>query len=407
MMGIARLSLAQETLTLQDCYALAEMNYPLYSQEAVIEETATTTIGNVLKANLPQLTIGGQATYQSEVTRVPVEMPGVEPLSKDQYKVFAELSQTVFHGGVTGQLKKAEESRAGVERRELEVELYQVKSKINDLFFGVLLAVEQVRQAILLRNDISAALGRAEASIRNGILIPSAADVLRAELLQVQQRIIELQSAEENYRNTLSSFINRPVSSETVLQKPVFGSPTEEVRRPELALFDAQEVHANINESLMVAGLKPRLDLFAQGGYGRPGLNVLENEFDTYYLGGIRFRWQLSGYYTLKSERQIFRLRKNALDIRRQTFIFNNRQAAQQQNSEVARLRNTIVLDDEIILLRTRIKQAASVQLDQGVITASDFVREVIAEDQARQHRALHEIQLLHAQAKLQFTNGQ
>jgi outer membrane protein TolC len=285
--------------------------------------------------------------------------------------------------------------------------LYQLKNRINELFFGILLLQEQVAQSRLVKQDLMVALKKAEAAISNGVAIRSSADVLKAEVLRVDQRILEMESASDSYRQTLGLFINDTITASTALQKPAFGDAVPGIDRPELRLFRTQKKAIEHNLGVLSASKKPRVDFFVQGGYGRPGLNMLENQFGFYYIGGLRLTWQVSGLYTFRNERQVLNLRSQMLDAQEQTFVFNTTIALNQHQEEIARLQRLMEVDDEIISLRTRVRETAAVQLAEGVITAADFVRELNAEDQAKQNRALHETQRLLAHAKYRFTSGQ
>lgn len=397
----------QRILALQECYDLAEHHYPLIRQRQLIEQTKAYSVENAGKGSLPQLMIGGQATYQSEVTQIPVEMPGVQRLSKDQYRIFGEVSQTLYHGGLVAQKRQMETTNAEADEQKLKVELYQLRSRINDLFFGVLMMQELVAQSQLIKQDLQTGLKKVEAAITNGTAIPGAADVIRAELLRLDQRIIEMESSASSYRQLLGLFINVTVDQGTILQKPSFDNVPSTLNRPEVYLFEHQKRNIDASMGVLSASKKPRVDLFVQGGYGRPGLNMLENEFTFYYLGGIRFTWQLSAYYTFNKEREILNLRNQGVDLQKETFLFNTQLTLSQHAIEIAKLQRLINADDEIIALRTRIKKTAAVQLEEGVITVTDYIREVNAEEQAKQNRVLHEVQLLLARAKHLFTLGQ
>lgn len=398
---------SQDTLTVVECYERAEANYPLIAQRGLIEKTGTFTVENASKGYLPQISIGGQATYQSDVTRIPVEMPGVAPLSKDQYRIFGEISQNLYHGGVVREQKRAEEVNAAIESGKLEVDIYLLRDRINDLFFGILLLREQIAQSQLLRDDLFIALKKVEASIQHGTALRSAGYVLRAELLRIDQRIIELQTAETSFREMLGMFTDRLIESSTVLVKPEWTAGSEEIDRPELKLFSIQKQGIETNRALLSARKKPRIELFLQGGYGRPALNMLENRFDFYYLGGIRFNWLLSGYYTFRRENEILDLRQQSVDVQKETFLFNTNLTRRRHEADISQLQRLIQVDDEIIALRMRVLPTATAQLGEGVISATDYIREVNAADQAKQNRALHETQLLMARAKYRFTTGQ
>jgi outer membrane protein TolC len=258
-----------------------------------------------------------------------------------------------------------------------------------------------------VKDDLNSALKKTEAGLANGVAMRSAADVLQAELLRIDQRAIELEAAMRAYRDMLGVFIGQPLADNVVLAKPALESDHEiEVQRPELKLFDLQQAKLGASRSLLTSSKAPKLDLFVQAGYGRPALNMLENEFKFYYIGGIRLSWMLSGFYTLGKEKELLALRSQSVDVQKETFLFNTGLSARQQDSEIAKLRRLIDVDAEIIALRKRVKETASVQLEQGVISASDYVREVNAADQAAQSRVLHETQLLMAEAKYEFTTG-
>lgn len=398
---------AQDSLTLKECYALAENNYPLLKQRGLIELTAQYSIQNAARGSLPQIAVGGQATYQSDVTRIPFEMPGVEPLSKDQYRVFADISQTLYHGGLVGEQKRMEELNARTETEKLEADLYAVRARINDLFFGILLMQKQMALTSLKKADLGAALDKVEASVNHGTAIRSSASALKAEMLRVEQGVIEILASANVYREMLGVFIGRRITADTRLGTPTTGDLPESIDRPEMQVFESQKLVLEANKSLLAARRKPKVELFLQGGYGRPGLNMLDNKFDLYYLGGFRLSWLLSGQYTLKQEKQVLDIRQESLDVQKETFVFNTNLQMNQHASDIGKLRRLLEVDREIIALRRQVRETAEVQLEEGVITSSDFIREVNSEDEARQNLALHEVQLLLAQARYRFTSGQ
>jgi outer membrane protein TolC len=396
----------QAILTLTECHERAEASYPLIKQKSLIAKSKNFSIKNASKALLPQIMLSGQATYQSDVTQIPVEMPGIEPLSKDQYKVSGEISQTLYNGGMIKYQKELEEINGTIEEQKLGVELYQIKNRVNDLFLGILFLQEQIAQSELVRADIASGIKKTQAAIAGGVALKSAGDVLTAESLRIDQRIIELQSTQSAYRKMLGLFIDQDIDSNTVFEKPSVTRPSPEIRRPELSLYDNQKASLERNRDILAARRKPKVDLFVQGGYGRPALNMLENKFDLYYIGGVRFSWLLSGFYTLNNEKQILDLRGQSLDVQKETFLFNTNLTLGQQNTEISKLERLIQTDREIITLRVRIRETASIQLEEGTITSADYIRELNAEDQARQNLVLHETQLLMATIKHQFISG-
>jgi outer membrane protein TolC len=397
-----------QTLTIEECYTLAEKNYPLTQQRELIARSKEYSIQNLSSGYMPQLVINGQATYQSAVTQVPVSIPGQEipTLSKDQYRIYAEINQSLFDGGLIRYQKQSQEVNALVEAQKLEVELYKLKERINQLFFGILLIDEQIKQVDLLKNDLQLGMRKTEAGIANGIAFKSSLNMLKAELLKSDQRTIELKALKRAYIDMLSMFINRDLNEQVILSKPNTIVASEEINRHELRVFDDQMEGLSVQNKMLSARNLPRVSLFVQGGYGRPALNMLSNEFEPYYIGGLRFSWSLSGFYTVKRERAILDLTQQNILTQKETFLFNTNFALKQQNAEVAKYNDLLATDEEIVALRTSVKNTASVQLENGAINTNDYLREVNAEDQARQNKIVHQIQWLMAQYAIQTTTG-
>lgn len=397
-----------QSLTIEECYTLAAQNYPLVKQRELIAKSNEYNLQNLSKGYLPQLSVYGQATYQSEVTQVPINVPGMDvpTLSKDQYKFYGELNQTVFDGSILKQQKRIQESTTAIEQQKIEVELYKIKERVNQLFFGILLVDEQLKQTSLLKDDINLGLKKTEAAIANGTAFKSNADALRAELLNADQRTTELKAARTAYAEMLALFINRPLDATVQLEKPKALINAQEINRPELALYEYQNNAVDAQYKMLTARNLPKLNLFVQGGYGRPALNMLSNEFESYYIGGVKMSWSLSGLYTLKKDKALLDLNRKNIAVQKETFLFNTNYSLKQQNSEVNKYSELLTSDDEIVTLRTNVKNTSAIQLENGVITSNDYLREVNAADKARQNKIVHEIQLLMAQYAQQTTTG-
>lgn len=401
---------AQSSLTIEMCHELARNNYPLIQQKQLIEQSTAYSIANIGSGHLPQISINAQATYQSDVTQVPMAAPGfnIEPLSKDQYKIFGEVSQSLYDGGAIKGQKSLTETKGHVEDQQLEVELYKIKERINQLFFGILLVDEQTAQIELLQKDLERNIKRAEAAVKNGTAFKMSVELLQAENLKATQRMIETQSMREAYITMLGYFINQPLDETTVLTRPTVLTFEDQpvLSRPELTLFNYQRELLGTQYELGKTKTLPRVGLFLQGGYGKPALNQLKNEFDTYYLGGIRLSWSLSGFYNSKRDKQLRDLNLQQVNAQKETFEFNTNLLTTQQKQELNKLNKLIEVDDQIIELRTSIKTTAEAQQENGVITTNDYLRELNAEDQAKQNRLLHEMQLLMALYAYQITIG-
>jgi outer membrane protein TolC len=397
-------------LTIDQCYRLARKNYPLIKQKDLITKTKDYSVSNASKGYLPAFSVNGQATYQSAVSTLPFTIPikgfSLPAYSKDQYKIYGELDQTIYDGGVIKNQKQTAEANEIIQQQSLEVELYALYERVNQLFFGALLIDEQLKQNDLLKADVQNGIDKTKALVTNGIAYRSSVDELQAQLLQTDQSRIELISSKKAYTDMLSLFINSPVDENTVLEKPAAPVLTDSISRPELLSYDYQKKTNDLQYDLLKAQIKPKLGLFVQGGYARPGLDFLDNNFAWYYIGGLKLSWNLGSLYTLKNQKRILEISKETLDIQKETFVFNTNLTQKQQNSDINKYLELVKTDDEIIQMRESVKNAASAQLANGVLSAHDYATEVNAEDEARQNKILHEMQLLQTQYSYQNTIG-
>ena len=393
-------------LTLDKAYSLARENYPLLKQKDLINRSAFLTIDNINKSFLPQVTLSGQATYQSEVTKFPISLPGttIPELAKDQYKFLADINQLLYDGGLAKTQKEIQQVNSLVEDQKTEVELYKLKDRINQLFLGTALLDQQINQTGLQRKDIELGLNKVKAQVANGTAFQSNKLVLDAEMLKNDQRLIELKANRKSLLDVMQLFINKPLSADAVLILPEIEMITEDpVQRPELQLYHYQDSLLSIQDKLISSKNRPKTSVFAQGGYGRPGLNFLKNDFNFYYAGGLKLSWSLGGLYTAKKEREINEVSQQVVNVQKDVFLLNTNTQLVQQKNEIDKMKDLITVDNKIIDVREQVKKASNAQLENGVITANDYLREVNAEDQARLSLIAHQLQLL--QAKINYLN--
>ncbi|HRD81497.1 MAG TPA: TolC family protein [Saprospiraceae bacterium] len=402
------LGLTGQSLSLDSCYAMARRNYPLVQQFDLIEKSKALSLENAAKGYLPQLAVNGQATYQSEVTRLPISFPGlnVPELSKDQYRLFGEVNQPLTDLFFVKEQQDLIRANAALETQKTEVELHKLRERVYQLYFGVLYMDARLEQAQLLIKDLEAGLAKVQAAVAGGVALKSQADQLRAELLKARQQIAELKSGRRAYAEALGLLTRQNMDEKTVLETPAAPLPATEIRRPELAMFGAQQQSLVQQSRLINNKTLPRLSAFFQGGYGRPALNVLSNDFDPYFITGLRLNWNISSFYTSGNERQLLSTQQSAIALQRETFLLNTRLAVQQQQAEIAKWQELIVSDGEIILLRESVKNTAQQQLSNGTVTTTDYLNYVNAEDLARQQLILHRMQLLLAQYNHLLTTG-
>jgi len=397
-----------QTITLDLCQQKARELYPLSKQYGLIEKTTEYNIANANKAWLPQLNLTGKVTYQSEAIKITLPPPinlNMEQ-SKEQYGVALDVSQTVWDGGVVKAQKNIVKAQAEAEKQKVEVDLYALKDRINQLYFGILLLNEQQTQLALVKTDLQANYERIQALKLNGIAGQTDVDAIKVEQLNIVQKENDLQATRKSFIEMLNAFTKLNINAESELAKPIMTNVDValENKRPELLLLKSQNKALESQRDMIVSNNLPKVGLFVQGGYGKPGLNMLSNELSPYYIGGLRLSWNLSGFYTQKNNLEKISVSQKLVDVQKETFLFNNSLQNKQQLNEIEKLKTALKNDDEIILLRTNIKKATSAKLENGTATITDILREVNAESLARQTRALHEIQLY--MAVYQFKNN-
>lgn len=397
-----------QTITLPETQQKSRAHYPMGRGKELLDQTEAISIANLSKGYLPQFSVNGQATYQSAVTKVNVPIPGVTipAMDKDQYKITADVSQSLFDGGVIAQQQKISRLSTEAQKQQLEVELFQVRERVNQVYLSILYLDEQIKQIELVTNDLQTGISKTEAQVKNGVAFRSNLDVLNAELLKNKQRTIELQSTRSGLLETLGLFTGEKYTESTVLAKPASTFVNQDIIRPELTLYADRQKLAEQQKNLINAKNMPRLSLFGQGGYGRPGLNMLSSEFDWFYLAGLRLNWNFGGFYTLKNEKKQLDLDKSTIGLQQETFLLNTKTQLSQQAAEIRKQQLLLNTDEEIIALREKVTTAAKAQLENGVISANDYLREVNAADQARQNRAAHQLLLLQAQINYQNLAG-
>ncbi|MGN6180914.1 MAG: TolC family protein [Mucilaginibacter sp.] len=399
-----------DTISIQRAYILARKNYPLISQYDLITKTADYSVANAAKGYLPAFTINGQGTYQSAVTSFPFLLPvkgfTLPQYSRDQYRIYGEADQVIYDGGIIKNQQETAKANAAIQAQNIEVELYALYDRINQVFFGALLMDEQLRQNNLLQADIRNGVEKAKALVANGVAYRSSVDELSAQLLQAEQSRVALLATKNAYLHILALFLNLPKEEILILEVPVTPELNGNITRPELMAYDKQKQVYDLQEQLLKAQLRPKFGFFAQGGYGRPGLNQLNNNFAWYYIGGFRLSWNFATLYSLKGQKSILNLSKESLNVAKETFLFNTRLVQTQQAEDIDKYAELFKHDNAIITLRESVKKAAAAQLENSVLSAHDYLNEVIAEDQARQNLILHQVELLQEQYNYQNTTG-
>jgi outer membrane protein TolC len=400
---------AQQVISLEDCYTKAYDNFPLIKQKELITKSSEYSLSNLEKGKWPQLVLNGQATLQSEVTRIPITIPGItinQP-TRDQYKAYADIAQPLTELFTIKDQQELIRKNEEIQKLSLDAELYKLKDRINQLYFGILLLDEQLKLNALLDKDLNNGLSRTTAAIKNGVDYNTSLDKVKAELLKNKQRAIELKSQRKAFADMLGYFIHQDIDNETILTTPVLSTINPSNHRPEITLYDSKAGLYLLQEKLIKNRNIPKVSLFLQGGVGKPSpFNMFTNNIRPYAIGGLKASWSFINYYTQKNEKAQLLLEKQSNDVQKELFLFSTNLTNKQQYNELTKLQELLSTDDELVALRTSIKITADVQLSNGIITTTDYIKEVNAEDQARQQKVLHQIQFLIANYNVQNTLG-
>jgi outer membrane protein TolC len=313
----------------------------------------------------------------------------------------------LYDGGVTRTQKNIQQLSTAVGENKLAVELYSLKARISQLYFNILYQDDLLAQTDLVLKDIQTGIDKVKPQVENGVMLRSNLLLLQAQLLQTQQRAIEIRAARKGLADALAVLIDQPVSQATQLQVPVeYPYPDTTLHRPELQLYQSQSALIRGQEKMIHTRNLPKATVFFQGGYGKPGLNMLSNQFAPFYITGIRLNWSLGSLYNSKRDKQLLQIDRQTVDLQKQAFVLNTQSQLQQQQSDIEKYEQLMAADNGIIQLREQVTEAAKAQLENHVITANDYLMQVNAEDQARQALILHQLQLRQAQINYAISTG-
>jgi outer membrane efflux protein len=411
------LAVSAHAQTLEECQQAAEKNYPVIKRYDLIGRTTELTVSNLQKEWLPRITASAQATYQNAVAAWPESIKSVyqrmgldmKGLKKDQCKVGIDVQQTLYDGGVISSQKRIARQEGKLQEAQNDVNQYQLRQRVNEMYFSLLLLNEQIR----LNDDVKALLLSSEkklaAMVKGGTAATSDYENVMAERLGVEQQNSSLKAQQQMLQRLLSVFCGMEVNH---LQKPKPAEvSTTTNNRPELSMFDSQIKLVEAKEKALNARLMPKLGLFAQGYYGYPGYNIFEDMMDRKWtlngIVGIKMSWDLSAFYTHKNDRERLNMERKMAENAREVFLFNSRLDEIQHTEDVDRYQKMVQADEEIITLRTNVRKAAESKLAHGIIDVNSLLREINNENAAKAQQAIHEVDMLKEMYNLKYTNNE
>ena len=400
---------SQEKLSLETCYSLLNKNYPLANNTTLLAKQNELDLASIATKKLPKIEFGAQTTYQSDVTQMPIAIPNatVEPPNKDQYKATLSVNQLIYNGGRIDATSKVSEANLKAQQKQVEVNLYQLKKQVNSYFFSILLLNDKLQLLEAKETLLNAKLKEVQAGIKFGVLLPTSDSVLEAELLTVKQQFEDINVTKNSLIESLSQLIGAPISTESTFEKPTFLTVNDKnIKRPELDLFHLKKEAIKTSENLILKQNAPNLMGFATGGYGNPGLNMLDNSFQTFYQVGIKLNWTVFDWNSNKKQRESILINNDIINTEQEVFYLNITIELLQKQTEINKLSSLIKLDEEIIELRKKIVASAASQLKNGVITSSAYITEITNLFEAENSMSAHKIELLLAKANYKTIKG-
>jgi outer membrane protein TolC len=386
---------SQQTITLDACYNLVNENYPLAKQTGMLSTKQESEMAAINTEKLPQFNLSAQATYQSDVIEIPLENSSIEPLNKDQYRTTLSVNQLIYGGGLISAKSNLTRAKYDADIKQVEVNLYQLKTQVNQLYFSILLTQEKYQLLLSKQAQLKIKLKEVISGIENGVLLPTSNKTIEVELLKIDQDIKATLKDKATLISSLSSLIGFELNDQTKFETPIVSTNiSSTLNRPELELFQLKREEIDASELLLSKENLPKLSGFADGGYGNPGLNILDNSFQGFYTVGLKLKWNVFDWKANKKQRKSLLINKDIIDNDSDVFELNTNIKLNEYEADINKLTAMLASDTEIIDLRKEVLSATESQLQNGIITTSVYITELtnLYEDESR--LVTHRIQL-------------
>lgn len=403
---ISIISNAQETLTLEDCYALATKNYPLAKQKELLQQKSNYEIDAITKGKLPKMDLNAQATYQSDVIGFPSKMPGVTPINKDQYRATLDINQLLYNGGMIEANSELKQAQTKTQLQQIEVSLYQLKTRIHQYYFSILLLQEKSELLKSKKELLQSKVQEVKSGVKYGAILPASELILEAELLKIKQQLTEIDFEKIKMTQNLSDLTFTKIDTQTILLVPNSNLENNRNNRPEIVFYNLQKQQLEFSKKTLATSVLPKINAFAQAGYGNPGLNMLDNSFQPFYIAGLKANWTILDWGKNKIDLKTLDIAKEIIETEKETFELNNKMQLREIESEIEKTKQLLELDNNIIHVREKIVTSANAQMKNGVITTSEYLTEFSNLYEAKNSLKTHEVQLAAAKSSYEITNG-
>ena len=405
---------AQDSITLVFCYQQLQKTYPLTRQAGLMEKSSDLRTKNLNKNYLPQLNVNGSASWQNEVTEVAIQLPANLPqlkgptIPKDQYKLTLDVSESIYDGNITNYQKKLEAFNLNVDKKNVDATLYLLKDQVNQFYFNILLTQQNIKLLAETKKQLESKLNEVESAVKNGATLKMNADLIKAEIIKLEQNIYELSMDRLASIRMLSELISRPMDELSAFKTPVITVPglSYENKRIEFELYSIQRDRVSLMKNMVTTKWNPKFWAFGQFGFGRPGFNFLSTDIAPMAMVGARLTWNPWNWNANKNEKKIYDIQGDILKNQQETFDKNLRVTTHKNMTDITKLSDLLIKDQELVALRAGITATASSQMSNGVITSSDYLLRVNDETQARMGLEIHKIQLIKAKISFLYNIG-
>jgi outer membrane protein TolC len=377
--------------------------------ERAIDSVQQLQSKNISTVWLPKFDANAQATWQSDVVSISIPFPGVSIPSptNDQYKLTLDVTQVLWDGGFSAERKKVALTQAATDKSVVKSEIYNARERINDAFFSILALDMSLKQLNLLDNELESRINEMEVRVKEGVVLLSAVNQLKAEKLKLQQRLMEIPSRRLSLIAIIETLTQTKIDNETVFVEPnVPEVPPKAIVHPDLLQFDAQNSLLDASMELTSRKRYPTVAAFASAGYGKPGLNMISNEWDFFTLVGAKVSWNLWDWSSTHREKEQLRIRKNMNNVRRMAVSDALLIKIKSSEYEIAMLRKQLENDRQIIELLDQSEKETASRLLNGVVSANDYLLNLNAVTRAKIEMELRNLSISREKVRIAFYNG-
>jgi|GEM_PF-3441444 len=400
---VALYAQAEKTLTLDSLQQMARENYPYVRQLMLNSQQGQEAVKSVRSNWLPDLSVSGKTTLQSEYTFVSLpsamlEQYGINMGSgkKFQYQGSASVNQLIYDGGINRASGKLKQLESEIEGNNIQLSMLQVEDAVNALFENILVSHQQLKMLNFQKTDLKGRKKNLQAAVENGIVLQSVLLELQSEILHLEQQKTEVKSALVRFYSHLSFFTQQQIDTAIVMQQPALIADCGEdfSARPDFRKFAKRVQVQDWQLKMLRRQSLPKLSFFANGYWGRPGLNMMKYDNHFWGITGINLKWNLNHLYDFSHDKNKVELQRSIIKNQQNIFEIEMSRQLADINNEIFKNRQLLTRDDEVVKTRTEIKETAAVQLENGAITFSDYLTKLTDESRAVANRNIHKIQL-------------